>query len=141
MTTELTRTAKTEELTQKWLEAKTNEKGWADARRAIEKELTEAHGGYEALLAEIDDKPVLTTSANVSDTVKVGVGYTVTTDQPGISAFMAANPVMGPVLFKVEYKPQTKAVLNAMLDKNSPIGQELEKLVGFKKKAPGYAMR
>ncbi len=127
--------------TSKWIEAKANEQGWAAVRKEAEAELS-AH--YKADFETIVDGLNATTSLTAS--IKIGeltvvVGNELKIDQPAAVEFLRKYPAMLGVLFKVEHKPISSAVVLTKLGVQDEIGMALAKVATFKPKSNSFSQK
>lgn len=128
------------ELAEQWRGAKIAEKQWNEYRKSLEARILEACSDEVAqALASLEDRSKLTTTISLAG-LNVAVGHELKAPQPLIMEFLSKHPRMLGVLFKAEYKPDTRAVLNT-LALGSDIAKELDEIIEFRAKTPSFSAK
>lgn len=141
MSKTFTLTPKIAELKTAWLEAKNAESSWANHRKGLEEQLREELTDELATtLEELDQTANLTTSVALGDDVVVKLGYSLDLSQVDIIGFISSHPQLMGILFKQEWKPDSRAVLKT-LNSGGALGDELDAIINFKPLTPSFSKK
>lgn len=127
-------------LTKSWNEAKSNENGWREIRRQAEAEILELYKDEVAgLKAGLESTNKLTSTLKLGE-LEVTLGRELKVHQPAAVEFLTHHPAFVGVIFRPEYKADSRAVLNAIAQGNG-LAQELKMVVSFADRSPSFSAK
>ena len=135
-----TKESKLAALEASWIEAKENEKGWNEIRKQTEAHILEMRANE---IAEV--KAGLEAAGKLTTTIKIGkldvtVGRDLKISQPAAIEFLSRHPAHLGVTFRIEYKPDSRAVLGIIGGGNA-LAKDLAEVVTFSDKSPSFSFK